>query len=182
MDAMGAEERKSFATAREDLTQGTAGNQEAIGTLREYYALSLLRGNPMHQMCRPSITKLLLLIESDCSTNVAELSRSETDAESSSQKSTRGKGCRMRAPAGGERRGFQKQTSQSHRQLMTWVSLSSVWQATVRSEMEVEDEEMPPLVKKKKRASKCFFFSFSAKFQCCVARWHDHVPRVFFFV
>ena len=23
---------------------------------------------------------------------------------------------------------------------------------------------------------------FSAKFQCCVARWHDHVPRVFFVV
>ena len=42
MDTMRAEERKTFATAKDDLEQGISGVQKALNTLRNYYGSSFV--------------------------------------------------------------------------------------------------------------------------------------------
>merc|ERR1719383_506240 len=94
MDAMRADERKIFATTKEDLEQGIAGVQKAMGILREYYGPSFVQqpdAPEVHQSsggAGTSILEILEVIESDFSKNLAELSLSESESESSYQKLT----------------------------------------------------------------------------------------------
>ena len=91
MDAMPVHERKIFAT-KEDLEEGIAGVQKAI--LRDYYGPSFVQqpGAPeVHQSSGGagiSILEILEVIESGFFKNLAELSLSNSEAESSHQKLT----------------------------------------------------------------------------------------------
>ena len=94
MDAMPVHERKIFASTKEDLQQGIAGVQKAMGVLREYYGPSFVQqpGSPeVHQSsggAGTSILEILEVIESGFFKNLGELSLSESEAESSHQKLT----------------------------------------------------------------------------------------------
>ena len=93
-DAMPVHERKIFATTKEDLEQGVAGVQKAMGILREYYGPSFVQqpeALEVHQSsggAGTSIIEILEVIESGFSKNLGELSLSESEAESSHQKLT----------------------------------------------------------------------------------------------
>merc|ERR1712209_138162 len=92
MDVMRADEKKIFATAKADLEQGIAGIQKAMGILREYYGASFVQqpdAPEVHQSsggAGTSILEILEVIESDFSKNLAELSLTESESESSYQK------------------------------------------------------------------------------------------------
>eukprot|EP00450_Noctiluca_scintillans_P002421 CAMPEP_0194482150 /NCGR_PEP_ID=MMETSP0253-20130528/4235_1 /TAXON_ID=2966 /ORGANISM="Noctiluca scintillans" /LENGTH=688 /DNA_ID=CAMNT_0039321673 /DNA_START=47 /DNA_END=2116 /DNA_ORIENTATION=+ len=94
MDMMRADERKIFGTAKEDLEQGIAGIQKAMGILREYYGASFVQqpvAPEVHQSsggAASSIIGILEVIEADFSKNLAELSLAEEEGESSYQKLT----------------------------------------------------------------------------------------------
>jgi len=94
MDAMRADERKIFATTKEDLEQGIAGVQKAMGILREYYGASFVQQPDVPEVHQSSggagtsIIEILEVIESDFSKNLAELSLTESESESSYQKLT----------------------------------------------------------------------------------------------
>ena len=84
IDAMRADERQIFARSNEDLEQGIAGVQ-VMSILREYYGPSFVQ-QPNAQSSGGAgspIIEILEVIESDSSKNLAELSLSEAEAESS---------------------------------------------------------------------------------------------------
>ena len=100
MDTMRAEERKIFATAKEDLEQGIDGIQKAAGILREYCGASFVQQLDAPEVLTSSggagsSTIIILdVIESDFS----EPSLSEQEAESSYQTQfCEGAGCEVQA-------------------------------------------------------------------------------------
>jgi len=106
MDAVRAEEKAAYDTAKSELTAGIAGVQKALGVLRDYYegAAALLQKQGsfdafMQQPAMPqkhsknggaggSIIDILEVVESDFTKNLASEETEEADAVSGYEKTT----------------------------------------------------------------------------------------------
>merc|ERR1719454_1331502 len=103
MDAIRAEEKAAYDTAKAELEQGIAGVQKALGVLRDYYggAAFMQKGFDafMQQPAKPktfvkaegagaSIIDILEVVESDFTKNLAAEETQEEDAVSDYEKTT----------------------------------------------------------------------------------------------